>query len=97
MQGDLAGAAAQFGEVAAEAEAAHDEICRALSLAVQGIVLACQGDTAAARAAADAAIEAAAELGGLPRATPTRRWLPRPWPQAMLRRRWTRPRRPGST
>ena len=26
MQGDLAGAAAQFGEVAAEAEAAHDEI-----------------------------------------------------------------------
>ena len=27
MSGDLAGAVAQFGEVAAEAEAAHDEIC----------------------------------------------------------------------
>ena len=26
VQGDLAGAVAQFGEVAAEAEAAHDEI-----------------------------------------------------------------------
>ena len=33
--------------------------------ASQGVVLAYQGDTAAARAAADAAIEAAAELGGL--------------------------------
>ena len=33
FQGDLAGAAAQFGEVAAEAEAAHDEIWRAASLA----------------------------------------------------------------
>jgi hypothetical protein len=34
------------------------------SLAGQGVVLARQGDTPAARAAADAAIEAAAELGG---------------------------------
>ena len=32
---------------------------------IQGIALACQGETAAARAAADAAVEAAAELGGL--------------------------------
>ena len=32
---------------------------------LQGIALAWQGDTAAARAAADAAIEAAAELGGI--------------------------------
>ena len=30
VQGDLAGAAAQFGEVAAEAEAAHDEIWRVM-------------------------------------------------------------------
>ena len=59
------GAAAQFGEVAAEAEAAHDGIWRADSLAYQGIALAWQGDTGAARAAADAAIEAAAELGGI--------------------------------
>jgi predicted ATPase/class 3 adenylate cyclase/DNA-binding CsgD family transcriptional regulator len=64
-QGDLAGAAAQFGEVAAEAEAAHDEIWRVASLAIQGVVLAYQGETAAARAAADAAVEAVAELGGL--------------------------------
>ena len=36
-----------------------------LSLACQGTVLAWQGETGAARAAADAAIEAAAELGGI--------------------------------
>ena len=51
--------------MADEAEAAHDEIWRADSLAFQGIALAYQGDTGAARAAADAAIEAAAELGGI--------------------------------
>ena len=67
MQGDLAGAAAQFGEVVAEAEAAHDVIWRCNGLAVQGHVLAYQGDTSAARAAAEAAIEAAAELGGIVR------------------------------
>jgi predicted ATPase/class 3 adenylate cyclase/DNA-binding CsgD family transcriptional regulator len=63
--GDLAGAVAQFAAVAVEAEAAHDEIFRADSLAYQGIALAYQGDTAAARAAVDAAVEAAAEFGGL--------------------------------
>jgi predicted ATPase/class 3 adenylate cyclase/DNA-binding CsgD family transcriptional regulator len=65
MHGELAGAVAQFREVAAEAEAAHDQICRADSLAFQGVALAYQGDTGAARDAANAAIEAAAELGGL--------------------------------
>jgi predicted ATPase/class 3 adenylate cyclase/DNA-binding NarL/FixJ family response regulator len=64
-QGDQAGAAAQFREVASEAEAAHDVFYRAQSLTFQGAVLAWQGDTGAARAAADAAIEAAAELGGI--------------------------------
>jgi predicted ATPase/class 3 adenylate cyclase/DNA-binding CsgD family transcriptional regulator len=63
--GDLAGAVAQFAAVAVEAEAAHDEIFRADSLAYQGIALAYQGDTAAARAAVDAAVDAAAEFGGL--------------------------------
>jgi predicted ATPase/class 3 adenylate cyclase/DNA-binding NarL/FixJ family response regulator len=63
--GDLAGAVAQFASVTVEAEAAHDEIFRADSLAYQGITLAYQGDTAAARAAVDAAVEAAAEFGGL--------------------------------
>ena len=67
FQGDLAGAAAQFAELVAEAEAAHDGLLEAHSLAYQGIALAYQGETAAARAAADAAIEAASELGGLRR------------------------------
>ena len=35
------------------------------SLVGRGVALAYQGDTAAARAAADAAVEATAELGGL--------------------------------
>jgi predicted ATPase/class 3 adenylate cyclase/DNA-binding CsgD family transcriptional regulator len=63
--GDLSGAAAQFAELVAEAQAAHDGFHEAISLAGQGIALAYQGDTAAARAAADTAIEAAAELGGI--------------------------------
>ncbi|MGO9036213.1 helix-turn-helix transcriptional regulator [Mycobacterium sp.] len=63
--GDLPGAVAQFAAVGDESEAAHDEIFRADSLAYQGVALAYQGDTAAARAAVDAAVEAAAEFGGL--------------------------------
>jgi predicted ATPase/class 3 adenylate cyclase/DNA-binding CsgD family transcriptional regulator len=63
-QGDLAGAAAQFAELVADAQAAHDGLLEVISLGYQGLVLAWQGDTAAARDAADAAIEAAAELGG---------------------------------
>ena len=65
IAGDLAGAAAQFGAVAAEAEAAHDVTYQAYGLAGQGMILASQGQVRAARAAADAAVEAAAELGGL--------------------------------
>jgi predicted ATPase/class 3 adenylate cyclase/DNA-binding CsgD family transcriptional regulator len=64
FQGDLVGASAQFGELVAEAQAAHDVLIAVQSLAGQGQVLAFQGDTAAARAAANAAIEAAAEMGG---------------------------------
>jgi predicted ATPase/class 3 adenylate cyclase/DNA-binding CsgD family transcriptional regulator len=63
-QGDLAGAVAQFGALVAEAEAAHDGLLEAYSLAGQGIALAYHGDTGAARVAADGAIVAAAELGG---------------------------------
>jgi predicted ATPase/class 3 adenylate cyclase/DNA-binding CsgD family transcriptional regulator len=62
---DLAGAAEQFAELLATAQAAHDGIYTAAGLAGQGIALAYQGETGAARAAADAAVEAAAELGGL--------------------------------
>ena len=62
--GDLAGATAQFGEVATEAEEAHDEIWRVVSLAGQSVVLAHRGEVAVARAAAEAALEGGAELGG---------------------------------
>ncbi|PIB74235.1 LuxR family transcriptional regulator [Mycobacterium celatum] len=65
FQGDLAGAAAQFAELVAEARAAHDGFIEATSLAYQSFALAYGGHAAAARAAADAAVEAAAELGGL--------------------------------
>lgn len=62
--GDLAGAAAQLGEVAVEAEAAHDEMSRVISLGGQSLALAYRGETAAARAAAEAILESGAELGG---------------------------------
>ena len=64
-QGDLAGAVAQFAAVADEAEAAHDEIWRVDSLVGLAIARAHQGDYALARAAAEEAVEAIAELGGL--------------------------------
>ncbi|MGB6206958.1 LuxR C-terminal-related transcriptional regulator [Mycobacterium sp.] len=65
FQGDLEAAIAQFAALADEAEAAHDEIWRVDSIVGLAIALAYHGDTAAAQAAADAAIEATAELGGL--------------------------------
>ncbi len=64
MHGDLGGAVAQLGEVAAEAEVAHDEIWRVSSVGSQGLALAYQGEAAAARAAAEAILEGGAELGG---------------------------------
>jgi DNA-binding CsgD family transcriptional regulator len=64
QQGDLAGAAAQLGEVAAEAEAAHDEIRRVSGIFGRSVALALQGGVAAARAAAEAILEGGAELGG---------------------------------
>ena len=63
-RGELAEAVAQLGEVAAEAEEAHDEIYRVTSLGGQSLALAYQGEAAAARAAAEAALKGAAELGG---------------------------------
>jgi predicted ATPase/class 3 adenylate cyclase/DNA-binding CsgD family transcriptional regulator len=64
-QGDLAGAVAQLGAVAAEAKASHDGIHAAVSLAHQSTALARQGEVDAARAAADASLESASELGAL--------------------------------
>ena len=60
--GDLAGAVAQFREVVAEADAAHDVFWRFNGLFTQAVALAYHGDVSAARAAANAAVEAAAEL-----------------------------------
>jgi predicted ATPase/class 3 adenylate cyclase/DNA-binding CsgD family transcriptional regulator len=62
--GDLARAAAQFSEVTAEADAAHDGFYKTQGLANQGMVHAYGGDPVAARAAADAAVETANEVGG---------------------------------
>jgi predicted ATPase/class 3 adenylate cyclase/DNA-binding CsgD family transcriptional regulator len=64
QSGDLAGAVTQFGKVAAESEAAHDEMWRVSSLGSLGTVLAYQGEAAAARAAGEATLEAGTELGG---------------------------------
>ena len=64
-RGDLAGAVAQFGAVAAEAEAAHDGLLHAIGLAHQANALAWQGDESAARAVADASLESGSEFGGL--------------------------------
>jgi predicted ATPase/class 3 adenylate cyclase/DNA-binding CsgD family transcriptional regulator len=61
--GDLAGGVKLLGEVLAECEAAHDEIWRVSSLGTQGALLTYQGEAAAARAAAEAILEAGAELG----------------------------------
>jgi predicted ATPase/class 3 adenylate cyclase/DNA-binding CsgD family transcriptional regulator len=63
-RGDPAGAVTQLGEVAAEAEAARDEIYRVTSLGGQSMALAHQGEVASARAAAEATLEGGAELGG---------------------------------
>jgi predicted ATPase/class 3 adenylate cyclase/DNA-binding CsgD family transcriptional regulator len=62
-QGDLEEAVAQFGEVVAEAEVAHEVIHKARSLLGVSTALLYQGEVSAAQAAADGTIEAAAELG----------------------------------
>jgi predicted ATPase/class 3 adenylate cyclase/DNA-binding CsgD family transcriptional regulator len=65
IQGDLAGAVSQFRAVAAEAEAAHDGLLQAIGLAHECTALAWQGETGAARAAAEASLASGAEFGGL--------------------------------
>jgi DNA-binding CsgD family transcriptional regulator len=62
-QGDLVGAVAQFGELLAEAEAAHDVVHTANGLNGLSVALFWQGQVSTARDAANAAVEAAAELG----------------------------------
>jgi DNA-binding CsgD family transcriptional regulator len=62
MRGDLAAAIAQFGELVTDAETAHDMFHKAMGLVGLSIALANHGEVSAARAAADAAVDAGAEL-----------------------------------
>jgi predicted ATPase/class 3 adenylate cyclase/DNA-binding CsgD family transcriptional regulator len=63
VRGDLAGAVAQFDRVIYEATAAHDAVLRASGLMTQRPTHAYRGDPGAARAAADAVVEASTDLG----------------------------------
>jgi predicted ATPase/class 3 adenylate cyclase/DNA-binding CsgD family transcriptional regulator len=64
INGHLASALRQFGEVAAEAKAAHDEFWSTIGLGSQSFIFAQQGDDDAARAAAAATLKAGTELSG---------------------------------
>jgi DNA-binding CsgD family transcriptional regulator len=63
FMGDLAGGIAELHQVVAEADADHDEMSRITALLILPQALAFQGETSAGRAAAEAAIDSAAELG----------------------------------
>ncbi|MBB5168365.1 LuxR C-terminal-related transcriptional regulator [Mycobacterium sp. AZCC_0083] len=65
MTGDLTGAVAQLGGVIAEAGAARDVYWVCCGLSMQAIMLAWHGDPSTARECADAAVDVAAELGGI--------------------------------
>jgi predicted ATPase/class 3 adenylate cyclase/DNA-binding CsgD family transcriptional regulator len=62
MKGDLAEAVAQFGAVAADADAAHDVLFRWGARLSLSLALAFQGNTNAAREVANASLEAASDL-----------------------------------
>jgi predicted ATPase/class 3 adenylate cyclase/DNA-binding CsgD family transcriptional regulator len=64
MIGDTAESVEQLREVAAESEAAHDVVWWCSALFMQALALSYHGEPVAAREAANAAVEAAAELGG---------------------------------
>jgi predicted ATPase/class 3 adenylate cyclase/DNA-binding CsgD family transcriptional regulator len=63
LQGEVAEAAEECRELAAEAEQAHDAFYTALSLAGRSAALACKGEATAAGAAADATLKVATQLG----------------------------------
>jgi DNA-binding CsgD family transcriptional regulator len=65
MLEDLPGAEAELRELIADADAAGDPLCRFNGLMTQSFVLGWQGKTTAALAAAETALESAAELGVL--------------------------------
>ncbi len=62
QRGDVIAAAAQFGAVVADAEAAHDDLVMVGATLGLSIALAHQGDVEEARRAADSSIEVAAEF-----------------------------------
>jgi predicted ATPase/class 3 adenylate cyclase/DNA-binding CsgD family transcriptional regulator len=61
--GELPAAEAVLRELIADADAAGDPLCRFNGLMTQSFVLGWHGETTAARAAAETAVESAAELG----------------------------------
>lgn len=63
MRGELQGAADELGDLLAEADAAGDLLTRFNALMAQSFVLGRHGNTTAALAAAETAVEFAAELG----------------------------------
>ena len=82
-RGDLAGATAQLGEVAAEAEAAHDEMLRMMSLGGQSLALAYRGEAARPGWRLRRPLRAARSLAEGSRLWRTQWWELRPWPPGM--------------
>jgi len=62
-QGKLASALSRCRDVVAEADAAHDLVCRVIATATEGFVLAFEGNTDRGRAAAAAILTDAVDLG----------------------------------
>ena len=96
-EADFTGAIAQFRELVAESEAAHDEMWRVASLVSLGHLLAYVGDTAGARIAEPRPWMAPRTSVSSAKVSPTRRWPLRPWPQAMWRHLPAPARRRGSS
>ncbi len=65
LEGDVVAATAAFGELVSEAEAEQDVVVLVSSLVAQGRALAYQGQTKAALASVNAAIEVSNTLGGI--------------------------------
>ena len=65
LEGDVVAATAAFGELVSEAEAEQDVVVLVSSLVAQGRALAYQGQTKAALASVNAAIEVSDTLGGI--------------------------------
>jgi hypothetical protein len=80
IDGDLAEAAAQFGEVAAEAEVAHDDTWRVLSLGGQSLAPAFRVRWPRPARRLWRPLRAARRLAGGSRYWGTQCWDSRPWP-----------------